>query len=195
MENVTFKQSEGKIIISGLFLPFSEQPNGNDRIYNSDSISDEVLEKFKEDIKNGNALGENFVYHPEERPEVLLTNVSHLIKKIEKTEKGLIGEIELLATPQGNLIKELIDKEIIGDNGVTKFFCIRPRCTGVINEDKTVTVDRIFSCDLLSSFDDAFNPDSYRNRRYKLARHKNIRYELASNKNIRYNLSENKEDA
>lgn len=185
MENVTFKQNNGKIVISGLFLPFSEQPNGNNRIYNSESISDEVLQQFKEDIQNENALGENFVYHPEERPEILLTNVSHIIKKIEKTEKGLIGEIELLATPQGNLIKELIDKEIIGDNGVTKFFCIRPRCSGVINEDKTVTVERIFSCDLLSSFDDAFNPDSYRNRRYKLAR----------NKNIRYNLSENKEEA
>lgn len=185
MENVTFRQSDGKIIISGLFLPFSEKPNGNNRIYNSVSISDEVLEKFKEDIKTGNALGENFVYHPEDRSEILLNNVSHLIKKIERTEKGLIGEIELLATPQGNLIKELINKEIIGDNGATKFFCIRPRCSGVINEDNTVTVERIFSCDLLSSFDDAFNPDSYRNRRYKLAR----------NKNIRYNLSENKEEA
>jgi len=182
MESVTFKQSNGKVIISGLFLPFSEQPNGNGRIYNSDSISDKVLQEFKDEIKNGNVLGENFVYHSEERPEVLLTNVSHLIKKIEKTEEGLIGEIELLATPQGNLIKELID------NGITKFLCIRPRCVGTVNEDKTVTVDRIFSCDLLSSFDDAFNPDSYRNRRYKLARNKNIRYDLASNKNIRFNF-------
>ena len=90
-----------------------------------------------------------------------------------------------MATPQGHLIKELIDKEIIEDNGVTKFFCIRPRCSGIINEDKTITIEKIFSCDLLSSFDDAFNPDSYRNRRYKLTR----------NKNIRYNLSENKEEA
>jgi len=194
MESVTFQQNSGKIIISGLFLPFSDQPNGNNRIYNSDSISDKVLEEFKKDIKERNALGENFIYHHDldfVPSEILLTNVSHIINKVEKTEKGLIGEIELLATPQGNLVKELLDKDLVQQMPL----CVRPRCSGSVNEDKTVTIERIFSFDLLSSYDDAFNPDSYRNRRYKLSRNKNNRYELSENKNIRYNLSENKEEA
>ena len=184
MESATFKQNNNQTIISGMVLPFSDQPNGNGRIYNPDCITTEVLDEFKKEIKEGNALGENFIYgHDllETTESILLTNVSHIATNIEKTEKGLVGEIRLLATPQGQIIKELLH---------WKSLCIRPRCTGVVHEDKTVTIDKILSIDILSSYDDAFNPDSYRNRRYRLSCAPNAR-----NKNVRYKLSENKEEA
>lgn len=79
--------------------------NQNDRIYKKKILMREVEKYMDEFVKNGNAFGE--LDHPES-PIVSLKNASHVVKNLYWDGDNLMGKVELLNTPAGNIVKEII---------------------------------------------------------------------------------------
>lgn len=79
--------------------------NQNGRIYDKDILRREVEKYINEFVKVGNAFGE--LDHPESAI-VSLKNASHVVKNLWWNGDDLMGRIELLNTPSGNIVKEII---------------------------------------------------------------------------------------
>ena len=79
--------------------------NQNGRIYEKDLLMREVKKYMTEFVKNGNAFGE--LDHPESAV-VSLKNASHVVKDLHWDGDDLMGKVELLNTPAGNIVKEII---------------------------------------------------------------------------------------
>jgi hypothetical protein len=79
--------------------------NQNGRVYDKRILLREVDKYITEFVKNGNAYGE--LDHPESAL-VSLKNASHIIKELWWKGDELMGRVELLNTPSGNIVKEII---------------------------------------------------------------------------------------
>ena len=79
--------------------------NQNGRIYEKDLLMREAKKYVDEFVKNGNAFGE--LDHPESAV-VSLKNASHVVKELYWNGDDLMGKVELLNTPAGNIVKEII---------------------------------------------------------------------------------------
>ena len=79
--------------------------NQNGRVYDKQILLREVDKYITEFVKNGNAYGE--LDHPESAL-VSLKNASHIIKELWWKGYELMGRVELLNTPSGNIVKEII---------------------------------------------------------------------------------------
>lgn len=98
------REKPGVVEVEGL-MQVAGDLNGNGRIYPKDILVREV-EKLKDTfIRNGNAYGE--LDHPES-PIVSLKNVSHIIKDLWWEGDKLMGRVEILNTPSGNIVKEIL---------------------------------------------------------------------------------------
>jgi len=103
------KMSErGNPLVHGI-LATCEVENGNGRFY-SEELWRREIDKYMDLVKENRACGE--LDHPESQV-VNLKNVSHNIKDINWDGKNIMGTIEILPTPSGNILKALID------NGIT----------------------------------------------------------------------------
>ena len=105
-ENVS--KENGNIVVEGI-LATAEVKNGNGRYY-SRQLWERELDKYKELINERRSLGE--LDHPESSV-VNLKNVSHVVTDFNWDGDNVMGKIEILPTPSGNILKELIK------NGVT----------------------------------------------------------------------------
>ena len=101
-------KENGNLLVQGI-LATAEVKNGNGRYY-SKELWNREMEKYKDLIKERRSLGE--LDHPESSV-VNLKNVSHLIRDYNWDGDNVMGVIEILPTPSGNILKELIK------NGVT----------------------------------------------------------------------------
>ena len=102
------KMSErGNPLVHGI-LATCEVENGNGRYYSKDLWKREI-DKYMDLVKQNRACGE--LDHPESQV-VNLKNVSHNIKDINWDGKNIMGTIEILPTPSGNILKALIDSGI-----------------------------------------------------------------------------------
>ena len=102
------KMSErGNPLVTGI-LATCEVKNGNGRYYSKD-LWEREIEKYMELVKENRACGE--LDHPESQV-VNLKNVSHNIKDINWDGDNIMGTIEILPTPSGNILKALIDNGI-----------------------------------------------------------------------------------
>jgi len=79
--------------------------NQNGRVYSKDILVREAKKYVEEFVKRGNAFGE--LDHPES-PVVSLKNASHIVKELYWKGDDLMGKVELLNTPAGNIVKEII---------------------------------------------------------------------------------------
>jgi len=79
--------------------------NQNGRTYSKPILERESAKYIKEFVENGNAFGE--LDHPES-PIVSLKNASHIVKDLWWKGNDLMGRVELLNTPSGNIVKEII---------------------------------------------------------------------------------------
>ena len=79
--------------------------NQNGRVYAKPILERESKRYTDEFVKNGNAFGE--LDHPES-PVVSLKNASHIVKDLWWKGDDLMGRVELLNTPAGNIVKEII---------------------------------------------------------------------------------------
>ena len=78
--------------------------NQNGRTYSKEILMRESKRYTDEFVKVGNAFGE--LDHPES-PVVSLKNASHVVKELWWDGDDLMGRIELLNTPAGNIVKEI----------------------------------------------------------------------------------------
>ena len=79
--------------------------NQNGRVYSKELLQREAKKYMEEFVKRGNAFGE--LDHPE-TPVVSLKNASHIVKDLYWKGDDLMGKVELLNTPAGNIVKEII---------------------------------------------------------------------------------------
>jgi hypothetical protein len=79
--------------------------NQNGRVYSKAILEREASKYTKEFVERGNAFGE--LDHPE-TPVVSLKNASHIVKELYWKGNDLMGRVELLNTPAGNIVKEII---------------------------------------------------------------------------------------
>ena len=101
---------EGKGAKAGLTtlvgkLQEAEQKNGNGRVYPREVLEREVKKYAEGPIKTRTALGE--LDHPE-ASVVNLANTSHVITEVWWNGNDLMGKLELLPTPSGNIAKALV---------------------------------------------------------------------------------------
>ena len=82
----------------------AERPNGNKRVYPVKLLVREI-EKLQPQIGDRRLLGE--LDHPTDEV-VHLTNVSHVITGLHMEGNKVIGEGEVLNTPAGNVLSELL---------------------------------------------------------------------------------------
>jgi len=103
------KTSErGNLLVSGR-LQAAQTKNGNGRYYPKEILLREVDNYKKGPVKENRALGE--LDHPDSSI-INLKNVSHNIKDIYFEEDDVMGLVEILPTPSGNILKELFKNGI-----------------------------------------------------------------------------------
>jgi hypothetical protein len=102
------RTSAGNMIVSGL-VQACDKPNANKRIYPYDTLKSQVDLYINGPISENRALGE--LDHPESSV-INLKNVSHNIVKLFWQDKNLYGDIEILPTPSGNILKQLFENNI-----------------------------------------------------------------------------------
>ena len=102
------KSKRGLPIVEGI-LATCEVKNGNGRYY-SRELWEREMEAYKNLIDENRVMGE--LDHPEDSV-VNLKNVSHNITDYWWDGDNVMGKIEILPTPSGNILKALIE------NGIT----------------------------------------------------------------------------
>ena len=97
------EDSSGRTLVKGI-LQRAVAENQNGRIYPKDILIREA-KKYEVLIKERRALGE--LDHPDSGI-INLKNVSHNVKEIHWEGDDLCGTVEILPTPSGNILKELL---------------------------------------------------------------------------------------
>ena len=101
------KSESGNLLVKGI-LATAEVKNGNGRYY-SKELWEREIDKYMENVRANRALGE--LDHPDSSI-INLKNVSHNIKKIFWEGDNVMGIIELLPTPSGNILTSLFQNNI-----------------------------------------------------------------------------------
>jgi hypothetical protein len=98
------KERPGVFEVTGV-MQRAGAKNQNGRVYDKKVLLREVNNYMENFVKVGNAYGE--LDHPES-PIVSLKNASHVVKDLWWDGDDLCGRVELLNTPSGNIVKEII---------------------------------------------------------------------------------------
>ena len=101
--NESISDNNGRLIVSGV-LQRAESKNQNGRVYPREILMREAKKYTKEFINQKRAMGE--LDHPESAV-VNLKNVSHNVSEMWWEGQNLLGKVEVLSTPAGNILKEL----------------------------------------------------------------------------------------
>lgn len=141
----SIEQNSGRLIVQGILQKASEQ-NQNGRVYERALLEREAT-KYNELITDRRALGE--LDHPESSV-VNLQNVSHNVTKMWWEGDNLLGKVEVLSTPSGNILKELFK------SGITLGISSRGMGTTREHEGKTLVNDDFE----LVAFDFVSNPST-----------------------------------
>ena len=99
--------SDGIVTMKGV-IQKAQKPNANNRIYPRPILEREDA-KYQELIKERRSLGE--LDHPDS-PIVQLENVSHLLTETKWDGDDLVGTVEVLDTPKGQILEKLINRDI-----------------------------------------------------------------------------------
>jgi len=144
----SLNRNNGRLIVSGV-LQRANAKNQNGRVYPKPVLMREAEKYFNTFVTERRALGE--LDHPESSV-VNLSNVSHNILEMRWEGDDLVGKVEVLGTPSGNILKELFKSGIkLG---------ISSRGLGSVKEsaqDQTVVQDDFE----LIAFDFVSNPSTH----------------------------------
>ena len=108
VEYICEQKEDGKknYAIKGIFMQ-ADVKNRNGRVYPMEVLEKEVSKYNKNFIRESRAFGE--LGHPD-GPTVNLERVSHMITSLTPDGKNFIGEAEIMATPMGEIVKNLMDE-------------------------------------------------------------------------------------
>ena len=101
--NESIKRNNGRLVVHGV-LQRAEAKNQNGRVYPREILERESQKYGQEFVKQKRALGE--LDHPDSSV-VNLQNVSHNVTEMHWEGNNLVGTVEVLSTPAGNILKEL----------------------------------------------------------------------------------------
>ena len=147
----SIKENDGRLIVKGV-LQRAEAKNQNGRVYPREVLLKEVSKYLSEQVTERRALGE--LDHPDSSV-VNLNNASHNIIEMHWDGDDLLGTVEVLSTPAGNILKELFKSGIklgISSRGLGS---VEPMREG---EGDTVEVQPDFE---LIAFDFVSNPSTH----------------------------------
>ena len=150
----SIKDNNGKLIVKGV-LQRAEAKNQNGRVYPRDVLLKEVSKYLQEQVTERRALGE--LDHPDSSV-VNLNNASHNIVEMHWDGDDLLGTVEVLSTPAGNILKELFRSGIklgISSRGLGS---VEPVNEADGQEGDTVEVQPDFE---LIAFDFVSNPSTH----------------------------------
>ena len=105
----TMKSDGGRRLIVKGILQRANIKNQNGRLYQKDTLMREAKKYEENFVRERRALGE--LDHPESSV-VNLQNVSHNIIEVHWDGDDLMGTVEVLPTPNGNILKELFRSNI-----------------------------------------------------------------------------------
>lgn len=145
----SFKDNGGRLIVKGV-LQRANQKNQNGRIYPKEILVREVKRYDDEFVKGNRALGS---LDHENESYVSLRNASHRVLEMYWENDDLIGKVEILGTPAGNILKELFKA------GVT--LGISSRGLGTVKELHEVDALEVQNDFELISFDFVSNPSTH----------------------------------
>ena len=132
---------EGAVFLTGI-IQCAEQKNGNGRIYPKPVLMRE-MESYQKIINENRALGE--LDHPEDSV-INLRNASHIVRETWWDGAAVMGKIQCLDTPSGNILKSL------AQSGVS--LGISSRGMGSVTERNGVTMVeddfQLLCCDMVS---------------------------------------------
>ena len=148
--NESIKENDGKLVVKGV-LQRAEAKNQNGRVYPKPILEREADKYTENFISERRALGE--LDHPDSSV-VNLNNASHNVVEMHWNDNDLVGTVEVLGTPSGNILKELFKAGIkLG---------ISSRGLGSVKElkedDDTLQVQPDFE---LIAFDFVSNPSTH----------------------------------
>jgi hypothetical protein len=104
----SMEQNNGRLLVKGV-LQRAEAENQNGRVYPRPILMREAKKYNDVNIKERRALGE--LDHPDSSV-VNLANVSHNITEMHWDGNDLVGTVEVLPTPAGNILKQLFSAGI-----------------------------------------------------------------------------------
>ena len=150
--NESMKENNGKLVVKGV-LQRADTKNQNGRVYPKEILMREAKKYFSNFINQKRAMGE--LDHPESSV-VNLANVSHNITEMNWNGDDLLGTVEVLSTPSGNILKELFKSGIklgISSRGLGSVEPVNEK-----NGEDTVEVQPDFE---LIAFDFVSNPSTH----------------------------------
>ena len=148
----SIKENDGRLIVKGV-LQRAESKNQNGRVYPREVLLKEVSKYLDEQVAERRALGE--LDHPESSV-VNLNNASHNVIEMHWDGDDLLGTVEVLSTPSGNILKELFKSGIklgISSRGLGSVEPVNEK-----NGEETVEVQPDFE---LIAFDFVSNPSTH----------------------------------
>ena len=149
----SIKENDGRLIVKGV-LQRAESKNQIGRVYPREVLLKEVSKYLDEQVSERRALGE--LDHPESSV-VNLNNASHNVIEMHWDGDDLLGTVEVLSTPSGNILKELFKSGIklgISSRGLGSVEPVNEKN----GEDGTVEVQPDFE---LIAFDFVSNPSTH----------------------------------
>ena len=96
------------LILKDKLLQKANTKNANGRIYPNEVLFREV-KKYSQLVEERRAMGE--LDHPDS-PIVELKNVSHLVTNIYEQGDDIRGDLEILNTPQGQILRSIIQQGV-----------------------------------------------------------------------------------
>ena len=151
--NESISENNGKLVVKGV-LQRAESKNQNGRVYPREILLKEVAKYLENQVTERRALGE--LDHPESSV-VNLNNASHNIIEMHWDGDDLLGTVEVLGTPSGNILKELFKSGIklgISSRGLGSVEPVNEKD----GEEDTVEVQPDFE---LIAFDFVSNPSTH----------------------------------
>ena len=146
--NESFDDPNKTILVQGV-LQRANAKNQNGRVYPKDILEREVQKYDQNFVKERRALGE--LDHPDSSV-VNLQNVSHNVVEMMWSGDDLIGKVEILPTPNGNILKQLLKTGIkLG---------ISSRGLGSVRKNVRETADEVQDDFELIAFDFVSNPST-----------------------------------
>ena len=106
--NESMKENDGKLVVKGV-LQRADAKNQNGRVYPREILTREAKNYNQNFIKQSRAMGE--LDHPDSSV-VNLQNVSHNVTEMHFEGDNLLGTVEILTTPSGNILRELFKNGI-----------------------------------------------------------------------------------
>ena len=140
--------SDGKLLVTGT-LQRAAAKNQNGRIYPKAILEREATKYRDNFVKQRRAMGE--LDHPESSV-VNLKNVSHNIVDMGWDGDDLVGTVEILPTPSGNILKDLLKAGIL--------LGISSRGLGSVKKDMREAADVVQDDFDLIAFDFVSNPST-----------------------------------